>query len=85
MTVLIECKILMICVEGNLKNDLSLKTNSTCLGIAGCNWLIGDYDGPEELHHEGAHCKLPAAENKVRAARATNARQETVCRRVTMR
>jgi hypothetical protein len=56
MKVLIVCKILMIRVEGNLKTfDLSLETNSTCLGIAGGNWLIGDYDGPEELHHEGGH------------------------------
>ena len=47
---------LMIRVEGNLNNlDMSLETNSTCCGIAGGSWLIGNDDGPEELHG-GAQC-----------------------------
>ena len=55
-TILISYMILMIRVEGNLHNlDMSLETNSTRCGIAGGSWLIGNDDGPEELHG-GATC-----------------------------
>jgi hypothetical protein len=56
MTVLIACTILMIWLEENLNNlNMSLETNLTCCSIAGGSWLIGDDDGPEELHRGAQH------------------------------